>query len=173
MRPKGVLAATGAVALLLTALPGTEAIRAETQRYTGTIAFLRWPPGAVDYSTGPSLYVVRADGSGLRRLTLRGTSVLTYRWSPDGRLIAYLDQRHSPWLVRPDGTGRSVLLPASQLSTLWGLSWSPDGKDIAIVSPGPNANLRTAPRLPTVRALVHGPVVRHSVVPPAVDARIH
>jgi TolB protein len=91
----------------------------------------------------PGLFVVNVDGSGLRRLTPRGTSVFTYQWSSDGKLIAYIDQRFSLWLVRPDGTGRKLLLPTSQLSSV-GLSWSPDGKDIAIVSPGPNANPRTA-----------------------------
>ena len=145
IRRKGVLAAAGAVAVLFTVFPGTEATRAETQRYTGTIAFLRWPAGPpVDWSTGPGLFVVKPDGSGLRRLTPQGSSVYTYRWSPDGRLIAYIDARTlSLWLVRPDGTGRKLLLPTSQLSSV-GLSWSPDSKEIAIVSAGADADLRTA-----------------------------
>ena len=88
IRGKGVLAAAGAVALLFTVILGTEATRAETQRYTGTIAFLRWPAGApVDWSTGPGLFVVKPDGSGLRRLTPPRSSVYTYGWSLDGRLI--------------------------------------------------------------------------------------
>jgi Tol biopolymer transport system component len=36
-----------------------------------------------------------------------------------------------------------MLLPTSRLSSL-GLSWSPDGKHIAIVSPGPNASVANA-----------------------------
>src|SRR4051812_18440247 len=143
-RPAIAVAVAGTVALLLTLLLGTEAIGADTRRYTGTIAFLRWPGGVpADYSTGPSLYVIRADGSGLRRLTPNGTSVYAYGWSPDGRLIAYTDQRLSLWLVRPDGTGRRLLVPSSHASSV-GLSWSPDSRDIAVVSPGANATPQTA-----------------------------
>ena len=90
------------------------------------------------------LFSVRADGSGLRRVTPPNTNVYSYAWSPDGRLIAYIDVRTlSLWLIRPDGTGRRLLLSTSQLSSL-GVSWSPDGKNIAIVSPGPSANPRNA-----------------------------
>ena len=100
------------------------------------IAFIRLVDGAFG---GGRLFVVRPDGGGLRQLTPQDTRVHSYAWSPDGALIAYIDQRLSLWLVRPDATGRRMLLPTSQLSSL-GLTWSPDGKDIAIVSPGPNAN---------------------------------
>jgi Tol biopolymer transport system component len=106
----------------------------------GTIAFLRLVPGP---GFGGQLFVVRPDGSQLRRVTPPSTTVYSYAWSPDGRLIAYIDQRLSLWLVRPNGTGRRLLLPTSRLSSL-GLSWSPDGKKIAVVSPGRNANQRTA-----------------------------
>ena len=136
----------GPVALAVAcALVGVAAGQTGDGRRAGRIAFLRWAAGSPqDFSTGPGLFVVDADGTGLRRLTPGGTSVFTYRWSPDGKLIAYIDERRlSLWLVRPDGTGRRLLLPTSQLSSV-GLSWSPDGKDIAIVSPGPNANPRTA-----------------------------
>src|SRR3954471_589500 len=95
-------------------------------------------PAATALTTyAPALFVMRADGRGLRRLSPAGTPVLTYRWSPDGKWLAYIDVRAlSLWLVRPDGTGRKLLLPSSRLRS-FGLSWSPDGKDIAIVSPGP------------------------------------
>jgi Tol biopolymer transport system component len=76
-------------------------------------------------------------------LTPSGTSVFGYQWSPDGKRIAYIDMHYSLWLVRPDGTGRRLLLPGSRLSTL-GMSWSPDGTAIAITSPGRNATLRNA-----------------------------
>src|SRR4051812_44393148 len=94
-------------------------------------------PAATALTTyAPALFVMRADGRGLRRLSPAGTPVLTYRWSPDGKWLAYIDVRAlSLWLVRRDGTGRKLLLPGSRLRS-FGLSWSPDGKDIAIVSPG-------------------------------------
>jgi Tol biopolymer transport system component len=115
---------------------GSAASQAAASKRAGTIAFIRLENGPV---FGGRLFVVRPDGGGLRQLTPQGTTVWSYAWSPDGRLIAYIDQRLSLWLVRPDGTGRRLLLPTSQLSSIV-LSWSPDGKDIAIVSPGANAN---------------------------------
>ena len=132
----GVLVFLAGAAVLLST--GSAASDAAASKRAGTIAFIRLVNGP-DF--GGRLFVVRPDGGGLRRLTPQGTTVYMYAWSPDGRLIAYIDQRLSLWLVRPDGTGRRLLLPTSQLSS-FGLSWSPDGKDIAIVSPGANGDLR-------------------------------
>src|SRR5262245_10847534 len=120
--------AVAAVVLAAGSNPGAAA----GSNRAGTIAFIRILNPR--FYGGP-LFVVRADGSGLRQVTPQSTRVWWYAWSPDARLIAYIDQRSSLWLVRPDGTGRRLLLPASQLRS-FGLSWSPDGKDIAIVSPG-------------------------------------
>jgi Tol biopolymer transport system component len=133
---------------VLLALPAAgHAHTSQTRAPAGRIAFLRWQAGApIDFSVGPSLYVVRADGSALRRLTPQAESVYAYSWSPDGRLIAYIDAKTlSLWLVRPDGSGRRVLHPTSRLSTV-ALNWSPDSKNIAIVSPGSDANLQKASR---------------------------
>ncbi len=115
---------------------GSAASEATPSKRVGTIAFIRLVDGP-DY--GGRLFVVRPDGGGLRPLTPQGTTVWSYAWSPDGTLIAYLDERFSVWLVRRDGAGRRMLLPSSRLRS-FGLSWSPDGKSIAIVAPGPNAN---------------------------------
>jgi len=131
-------AAFGAV--LTGVLVGAAGSGAAASNRAGTIAFLRIAPGP---RFAGQLFTVRADGKGLRHVTPPTTAVYSYAWSPDGRLIAYIDQRFSLWLVRPDGTGRRLLLPTSQLSSL-DFSWSPDGKDIAIVSPGPSANRRNA-----------------------------
>jgi TolB protein len=128
-RPLIALLVCAAVALSTSSAASPVAV---THR-TGTIAFIRM---ANDRVFGGSLFVVRPDGSGLRRVTPLSTRwVYSYAWSPNGRLIAYIDRRLSLWLVRPDGTGRTLLLPASQLSST-SLSWSPDGKQIAIASPG-------------------------------------
>lgn len=137
-RLTGPLLVAGAVAA---ALVGAVASHAAASHRAGTIAFVRLAPGPGFVG---QLFSVRADGSGLRRVTPRSATVYSYAWSPDGRFIAYIDERtFSLWLVRPDGTGRRLLLPTSELSSL-GLSWSPDGQDIAIVSPGPSANRTTA-----------------------------
>ena len=130
---RGVACLAGA-AVVLSA--GSAPSQATPANRVGTIAFIRLGEEPV---FGGRLFVVRPDGSGLRRLTPPGTTVWLYAWSPDGRLIAYIDEQLSLWLVRRNGAGRKMLLSRTQLSTL-GLSWSPDGKKIAIVSPGPNAN---------------------------------
>jgi Tol biopolymer transport system component len=115
---------------------GAAASHAAGSKRVGTIAFMRMTSDRV---FGGRLFVIRPDGSGLRQLTPKGTAVWWYAWSPDGRSIAYVDQRLSLWLVRSDGTGRRLLLPTSRVSSET-LSWAPDGKAIAIISPGRNAN---------------------------------
>jgi Tol biopolymer transport system component len=135
----GVLAFLAGVALALST--GSAAVQATLSKRVGTIAFIRLVDGP---GYGGRLFVVRPDGGGLRPLTPRRTSVWSYAWSPDGRFVAYIDERFSLWLVRRDGAARRMLLPSSRLRS-FGLSWSPDGKSIAIVSPGPNANPARAP----------------------------
>ena len=131
------LIAAAVVLVANAAAPQTRAVasRARATAYTGTIAFVR-------DGQGDSLNVIHADGSGLRRITPPGTDVSEYKWSPNGRLIAYIDGRGSLWLVRPDGTGLRRLLSNSKLAST-GLSWSPSGRKIAITSPGAAGKVKT------------------------------
>jgi TolB protein len=78
------------------------------------------------------IYVVNADGSGLRRLTRMRWSDEFPSWSPDGRMIAFASDR-------PSGGGVIYVMNAdgSDLRTLNGRSasdaaWSPDGRTIAL-----------------------------------------
>ena len=82
------------------------------------IAFLRLPAATALQTYETDLFVVDADGTGLRRLTPRGMSVFTYQWSPDGKLIAYVDQRLSLWLVRPTGRDAGCSSPTSKQSSV-------------------------------------------------------
>ena len=73
------------------------------------IAFrrLNWPPlpsaGNSDLYVA-DLYVVNADGSGLRRLTRHAENVpRSFAWSPDGRTIAFLHNREV-YIVKADGS---------------------------------------------------------------------
>ena len=141
MRTKILAAAALAV---VTALGGAAAARsasghprtsALTGSRPGTIAFLRFAPDERGLpGQGGQVFVMKADGGELRPVT--GQDVYAYAWSPDGRRIAYIDQGFSLWLVRPDGTGRQLLLRGSKLSSL-SLSWSRNGKRIAIAA-GPS-----------------------------------
>jgi dipeptidyl aminopeptidase/acylaminoacyl peptidase len=54
------------------------------------------------------------------------------RWSPDGRLIAYISQRpdfNEVWLVRPDGTGLRRLTHLEM--DVGEIAWSPDSRSLA------------------------------------------
>ena len=69
------------------------------------------------------LYVMSADGSGLRRLTRKETGTYQVVWSPDGRTIYF-----GRYLVSTDGSGarRLLYIPLTAV-------WSPDGRQIAFV----------------------------------------
>ena len=78
------------------------------------------------------MFVVNADGTGLRRITPFGLGARNgATWSPDGRLIAFnlrfLDSPGSQiWVVHPDGTGlRELTLPSSGYASYEPV-WSPD-----------------------------------------------
>ena len=71
------------------------------------------------------LYVVNADGSGLRRLTTHPAHLYNPSWSADGKTI-----RYGRSLVRADGSGHSELPRNVPLAG----AWSPDGQRIAVVS---------------------------------------
>ena len=80
-----------------------------------------------DSSCRPSLWVMRPDGSELRRVVTAGVEPA---YSPSGRQIAFVrtDARDRPWLYLADASGHGVRLIGEGADP----SWSPDGKQIVV-----------------------------------------
>jgi len=83
------------------------------------------------------LFVVNADGTGLRQLT-HAPDALTWStapaWSPDGATIAFFRSKFLAsgdlYLIAPDGTRRVQLTPTDQVTEGYPV-WSPDGRALA------------------------------------------
>jgi TolB protein len=96
----------------------------------GQIAFSGGPPGAED------VYVINADGTGLRRVTTDPEAQFDPTWSPDGRRIAYRFQEGTDYMAtdiyvaNADGSD-ATNLTRSAGTVDWGPAWSPDGSTIA------------------------------------------
>lgn len=92
-----------------------------------------WSPDGrrIVFSRGSDgLYVMRADGRSVRRLThAQFTKDLDPAWSPDGRRIVFVRKEQGRggalFMVRPDGKGLCEVTPFT-VST-FSPAWSPDG----------------------------------------------
>jgi Tol biopolymer transport system component len=87
-----------------------------------------------------ALFVVNADGTGLRQITPSGLGAQSAQWSPNGALIAFTSCVSSPrtcgipqvWVVRPDGTGLRKVTPPVDRALFLTPVWSPDSTKLLL-----------------------------------------
>jgi hypothetical protein len=81
------------------------------------------------------VYVARADGSGVRRVSGSGYAAVP-TWSPDGRRLAFLRAENDRtnvwnlWLLELD-SGETARLTSYRYGQVWAGAWFPDGRRIA------------------------------------------
>jgi TolB protein len=93
-----------------------------------------WSPAGTRlvFTRRGDLYVIRPDGTHLRRLTSGAVVDYDPAWSPDGRQIAFI-RDNVLVVMRTDGRNmRALYSEANEI--LSGPTWSPDGKSIAFGS---------------------------------------
>lgn len=95
----------------------------------GRIAFRRWTFDPDTDEETSQIYVMNADGSGLRALAADKDYQLTPAWSPDASKIAFVGGDDDGFIdvVNADGSGRVRLTTGG---SEFEPRWSPDGKQI-------------------------------------------
>lgn len=99
-----------------------------------------------------SIYVINADGSGLRRLTVDDANNEQAHWSPDGKRIVFSSDRAGHldlYLMNADGSGQTRLTTTAG-GGYYQASFSPDGR--LIVFQGRPDNRETCDRVYVVRS---------------------
>ncbi len=98
----------------------------------GTLLACSVARGDWDRGGDYDIYVLRPDGSGVRRLTDARGADLWISWSPDGKRIAFSSRRTGApeiYVMNADGTSQARLTDGGGSAP----SWSPDGKRIAFM----------------------------------------
>ncbi|OJH35309.1 tolB protein precursor protein [Cystobacter ferrugineus] len=85
----------------------------------------------------PELYMMKADGTDVRRLTHFYREDMAPRWSPDGQWISFLSDREGRtrlYVMKPDGTELRPVSGSATVGEEREPAWSPDGRRLAFVA---------------------------------------
>jgi len=107
-------------------------------RFVTRVFYLRVSPQGdlLTFSTQgvkEDIFVMKADGTGVRKLTDDGYHNRRPNFSPDGRKILFSSDRggtYDAWVVDVDGSGLAPVTRSTNDYVHFGI-WSPDGKTIA------------------------------------------
>jgi TolB protein len=123
--------------VLLNATSSAESLPvSSTTRVTGKIAFEH---NVAKEGESIEIYVMNADGGGIRNLTRNPANDFGPAWSPDARKIAFQSYRCGPkaqscdtriFVMRANGDGQHRI---TRTHGDGGAAWSPDGQEIAFV----------------------------------------
>jgi Tol biopolymer transport system component len=131
-------AAAGAAVVAVAILAAKLLVRTQLDWKDGSPA---WSPDGsrIAFSSerdgNAEIYVMKADGSGMTRLTHTSADERDPAWSPDGRTIAFITGRTGKTelsTMKPDGSDQKKLLSMDRGDAAEP-RWSPDGSTIAFV----------------------------------------
>jgi Tol biopolymer transport system component len=101
---------------------------------TTRVDFVNSSPSSAVPATGPSgLYVMKPDGTGLKKLSKEMPYAQSPRWFPEGKEIAFSGAEEKKYIVNADGTELRELMPNVQ-DHISSYSWSPNGEKIAFAA---------------------------------------
>jgi TolB protein len=101
---------------------------------TTRVDFVNSSPSSAVPATGPSgLYVMKPDGTGLKKLSKEMPYAQSPLWSPEGKEIAFSGAEEKKYIVNADGTELRELMPNIQ-DHISSYSWSPNGEKIAFAA---------------------------------------
>lgn len=108
---------------------------------TGNLIAFTARSKANDPQSEATAYVVRPDGSGLRKLPAPSIEPGWFAWSPDGSRVAFVKKRDPLHLeirvVNADGSGEQILVESASWN--FAPAWLPDGNRILFLTERANA----------------------------------
>jgi len=98
-----------------------------------TITPMPTSSGKIAFSSEGAIQTINPDGTGLKRLTHRGSGDGNPSWSPDGSRIAFVRDK-TIYIMQSDGSNIFPVLFSPNTLEISDVAWSPDGQQLALVA---------------------------------------